>query len=314
MVNKEILANPDPSMPHCHCASVALTAAGDVLVAWYGYTEKETSSAVMILARKPAGATRFQRPQRILSDMSSSLGNPVLFSDAEGCLHLLFVALRGHYWDSAILYASNSNDAGHTWTPAESLRMPPGLMVRYPPILRRNGYFLLPAYDESDNRTILLTAGPDGRGWMSVARFEDTGAIQGCIARRNDSQLTMILRPTGDTRRCLRVISNDDGRTWSGVVGTSLPNPLSGVSAYYCDDELFAMYNHTTKHQRFPLSVARSTDGGVSWTEPKHLDETQQEVSYPATVVDDNCVVHAVYTFGRNRIQYVSFDRDWWTS
>lgn len=312
MLNKEILANPASAMPHCHCASVALTAAGEVLVTWYAYPEKETAGAVLVLARKPAGATRFQRPRRILGEMSSSLGNPVLFCDADGRLHLLFVSLRGHYWDSAVAYTSASDDGGNTWTPPESMRMPSGLMVRYPPIQRRNGYFLLPAYDESENRTILLTAGPDGRGWVRVAQFEDTGAIQGCIARRSDKRLTMILRPTGDTRRCLRVMSDDDGRTWSGVVGTSLPNPLSGVAAFYCDDELFAMYNHTTQHQRYPLSVSRSSDGGVSWSEPKHIDETHQEVSYPATVVDDKGVVHAVYTFGRNRIQYVSFDRDWW--
>lgn len=312
MVNKETLSNPDPAIPHCHCPSVALTLTGDVLVAWYAYVEKETSAAVLVLARKPADAARFLRPRRILGEMSSSLGNPVLFCDTGGRLHLLFVSLRGHYWDSATLYASASDDAGHTWTPAESLRMPSGLMVRYPPVLRRNGYFLLPAYDEAENRTILLTAGPDGRGWVSVTRFADAGAIQGCIARHDDTRLTMLLRPTGDARRCLRVFSNDDGRSWSGVVGTSLPNPLSGVAAFYSDDVLFAVYNHTTEHRRYPLSLSRSTDGGVSWTEPKHLDETPQEVSYPSTAVDANGVIHAAYTFGRNRIQYVCFDRDWW--
>ncbi|MCH7840599.1 MAG: exo-alpha-sialidase [Planctomycetes bacterium] len=166
--------------------------------------------------------------RQILSELNSSLGNPVLFCDQVGRVHLLFVALRGHYWDSAVLRVTHSDDLGRSWSTPESLCFPPGLMVRYPPIARRNSCLLLPAYEETKKQTVILIAGPDASGWMAVTKFDNLEAIQGCIVRQSDAELTMILRPSGGTRACLRSISSDDGRTWSRVMRTSLPNPLSG--------------------------------------------------------------------------------------
>lgn len=96
------------------------------------------------------------------------------------------------------------------------------------------------------------------------------------------------------------------------IMPTTLPNPLSGVAAVQVGDTLCAIYNHTTEHQRYPLSLSYSTNRGTSWTGPIHLDETAQEVSYPSFVVDEQDVVHGVYTFGRSRIQYVTLDREFW--
>ena len=312
MFTKQILGNPDLSVPHCHCPTITLAPSGDLLVAWYAYVEDETRDGILIFARKPVGKGGFDPPRRILSEMNSSLGNPVLFCDQSGTVHLLFVALRGHYWDSAVPLTCSSDDLGKSWSVPEVPRQPAGIMVRYPPILRRNDYFLLPAYDEKNNHTVLLTAGSDARGWMTVAHFDGPEAIQGCIVRQGDVELTMILRPCGDNPRCMRSISTDDGRTWSRVMPTSLPNPLSGVAAFGLDDMLCAVYNHTTQHRRYPLSLSYSTDRGTSWKGPIHIDETEHEVSYPSFVVDRTGVAHGVYTFGRRRIQYVSFDRTWW--
>ncbi len=312
MFQKELLSNPDSSFGHCHCATITLTPTGDLLAAWYAYREDESRGAVLVVARKRAGRPRFEKPQRILSDMKSSLGNPVLLNGEAGRIHLLFVALRGHYWDSAIVNQSYSDDLGLTWSTPESLRLDPGMMVRYPPIVRKNTYFLLPAYDEKTNQTLLLTAGPDASGWMPVQHFDDIASIQADIVRQDDKNLTMIIRPTGDDRCCIRRLSVDDGRSWMPAMRTTLPNPLSGVAAFGVDDCLCAVYNHTTEHQRYPLSLAYSQDRGTSWSEPVHIDETKHEVSYPSFLSDDKGVTHGVYTFGRNSIQYVTFDRSWW--
>jgi predicted neuraminidase len=121
-----------------------------------------------------------------------------------------------------------------------------------------------------------------------------------------------MLRPCGDDRVCLRSISGDDGRSWCNPLRTTLPNPLSGLAAFAVGETMCAVYNHTTEHQRYPLSLATSDDWGVSWSPPRHLDTTPPEVSYPAFVVDRRQVAHGVYTFGRSRICYVAFDREWW--
>lgn len=309
---KEMLSNPDPAWPHCHCASIALSPGGDLYVTWYAYKEKETCDGILIFARKPKGANKFDKPRRILSEMNSTLGNPMLFSNDQGRIYLMFVALRGHYWDSAVLNQTYSDDQGISWQVPETVRLDPGIMVRYPPIVRNNQYLLLPAYDEKTNHTVLLTTDSEVSSWIPVTTFQDTEVIQGCIVRRNEKEMTMLLRPAGDRRVCFRSVSVDDGRTWSNVIPTTLPNPLSGVAGFYVDDKLCAVYNHTREHQRYPLSLAYSRDGGTSWSDPIHIDETPHELSYPAFVVDDAGVAHGVYTFGRERIQYVSLDRDGW--
>jgi len=222
------------------------------------------------------------------------------------------VALRGHYWDSAVAYCTTSEDEGRTWSTPQMLRLDEGMMVRYPPIARNNTYFLLPAYDENKNETVLLTAGPDALGWFPVAHLGGIDAIQGSPVRLDKDRWAMILRPANDNRCCMRSISADDGKTWSPVTRTTLPNPLSGVAAFAVGNTLCAVYNHTHEHQRYPLSLAYSNNCGTSWSDPIHIDETEHEVSYPSFIVDDAGVAHGVYTFGRNRIQYVTFDRNWW--
>lgn len=312
MFQKEILANPDAAFGHCHCATIAIGADGDLVVAWYAYPREETRGAVLFLARRRSGGARFEKPRRILAAMNSSLGNPVLFFDANGRLHLLFVALSGHYWDSAVAQSCHSDDMGVSWSVPESLRLQKGIMVRHPPILRKNGYYLLPAYDEKTNQTVLLTAGPDAEGWMAVETFKESGAIQGCMVRNSDSELFLLLRPAGDRRICLRAISGDDGRSWSRVLPTSLPNPLSGLAGFSMGHNLCAVYNHTTEHRRTPLSLSWSNDRGTSWSAPVHIDESNFEVSYPSFVTDGRGNAHGVYTLGRNLIQYVRFDQAWW--
>lgn len=312
MFFRETLANPSSAVPHCHCPSLAFTPAGDLLVAWYAYPAEETRDAVLILARRRPGRSHFDNPKRILSQFQSSLGNPVLFHDGKDRVHLLFVALKGRYWDSATLMRSHSDDGGTTWSTPESLRTPDGMMIRHAPVIRRNGYFLLPAYDENEKQTVLMTAGPDGDGWMEVERLQDTATMQGTITRQGEADLCMMLRPGGEDRICFRSISGDDGRTWSPVVRTPLPNPLSGIASFQAGDTLCVVYNHTSEHRRYPLSLAWSKNRGTSWSDPVHIDETEHEVSYPAFVTDDRGVAHGVYTCGRTRIQYVRFDQGWW--
>ncbi len=312
MYNSELLRNPSSTYPHSHAASIAIAPTDDIFVTWYAYPEDETRDAVLMLARRRPGARLFDKPIRIMEQLTKSLGNPVIFFDQFGTLHLLFVSLHGHYWDSAKLYATNSENLGQTWSTPHVLQLSDGVMLRYPPIVRTNTYMLLPAYNEKTNQTVMLMGGPDGEGWYEVDHFDGLQAIQGNIVRRDEKNLTMILRPYGQERCCMRCMSSDDGKTWMPVMRTTLPNPLSGAAAFSMDGTLCVVYNHTTEHRRYPISFSSSTNQGTSWSEPIHLDATEHELSYPAFTVDKNGVAHGVYTFGRTAIQYVAFDTSWW--
>ncbi len=312
MFVRDIIGNPMPAYPHCHCATITTLPGGDVMLAWYAYPETETRDGILMCARRNLRTQRFEGLKRLFPELNSSLGNPTLFCDPQGRVHLMFVALHGSYWDSAKLLRAHSDDEGTTWSTPQVLQFPKGTMVRHPPVLVRERFLVLPAYDESDNRTVLLRSGLDADEWTVDRTFDGDEAIQASLVRQSPDELTMLLRPCGEPRRCLRRISGDDGRSWSTLLRTPLPNPLSGLAGFQVGSDLCLVYNHTEAHQRWPLSLSWSNDRGVSWKGPLHIDDTQHELSYPAFVVDAQNVAHGVYTFGRNRIRYVAFNEEWW--
>ncbi|MCH8964540.1 MAG: exo-alpha-sialidase, partial [Planctomycetes bacterium] len=264
MFSKMYFTNPDPGIPHCHAPSICQAASGSLLMVWYAYPNIETEEGILVLVRKPAGSSEWSATRRILTKLNGTLANPVLFEDADGVLWLMFVTLRGHYWDSAVLMASRSSDEGETWSTPHTVINDPGMMVRHPALMRGDRSVILPAYDERSNETVLLSYNPHTSTWTEYFRFAASKAIQACLVGVSIRKWIMVLRPTGEQRACLRTISNDEGQTWSQVIQTSLPNPLSGIAAFQSGEELCVVHNHTTEHQRYPLSMCCSRVQGVS--------------------------------------------------
>ena len=87
---------------------------------------------------------------------------------------------------------------------------------------------------------------------------------------------------------------------------TSLPNPLSGITAFVVEDSIALVYNHTENHQRFPLSISITHDGGTTWEDPWHFETVENEVSYPSFIKGRDGIIHGVYTYNRRMIKYVS--------
>ena len=116
--------------------------------------------------------------------------------------------------------------------------------------------------------------------------------------------------PTDDPRIVWRSRSADDGSSWSTPIQTPLPSALAGIGAFATDGLIGLVHNHTLEHQRYPLSIAVTRDGGVSWTEPWHIDTVPYEVSYPSFMVDTKGRIHGVYTYNRRMIKHVSIDPD----
>jgi hypothetical protein len=71
----------------------------------------------------------------------------MLFQDPRGRIHLLYVILRGNYWNDAYLQEMWSDDEGQTWSNPIQLWQSSGMKVRHPPTLLDSGSYLLPAYD-----------------------------------------------------------------------------------------------------------------------------------------------------------------------
>lgn len=308
MIDAEFLHNPHDKGMFCHCPSILETQSDTLMVAWYVYPVDEYADATLAFAKKPKDHSTWGLSESILNTSKFSLGNPMLFQDPEGRIHLLYVAIKGKYWNDAYLQEVWSDNEGLTWSKPLQHWQNPGMMVRHPPVLLDSGSYLLPAYDETARQTVLLSSKPPYSKWQEIYRFEDPDLIQASLVKENG--LTLVFRPSTDPRKIRISHSSDQGKTWSQPETTPLPNPLSGVSAFSANNNLVVIYNHTEEHQRWPLSASWKQKGSNAWGEVLHIDPVQLEVSYPSFISGRNNLVHGVYTYNRRMIKYVKFSED----
>ena len=310
MIDAEFLHNPVDKGIFCHCPSILETQSGTLMVVWYAYPEDEYIGATLALSKKRKGQDTWNSGNSILDTGKYSAGNPMIFQAPGGRVHLLYVVLKGSYWNDAYLQGIHSDDEGQTWSKPVQIWQSPGMMVRHPPVLLDSGAYLLPAYDEKTRQTILLSSKPPYSKWQEAYRFEAPELIQPAIVKENSGRLTLVFRPSTDPKRVQLSHSTDQGETWSQPQQTPLLNPLSGISAISVNNNLLVIHNHTEEHQRWPLSASWSRNGGKNWEDVRHFDQVHMEVSYPSFIVGSDNTVHGVYTYNRRLIKYVKFGED----
>lgn len=311
-MTSEFLYNPPNVGSYCHCATLIRTQSGNLLAAWYAYPEEEYKDAQLVLARQVQESTgpRWIPSQTILPPSVYSQGNPVLFLAPMGRIYLFFVGLKGSYWNDADLQAISSDDDGHTWTDPVSFQLPAGTMVRGTPLVGEHDELLLPVYEERSKDAILLVSEPSYHTWREGYRFEDPPLIQPTLVREVHEGLTMYFRPTQEPKKIWRSVSRNGGKTWCNPIQTPLPNPLSGIAAVSGGGVTALIYNHTFKHQRYPLSVSVTQDMGVTWSQPWNFENVEHEVSYPCFIHDGKGMFHGLYSFNRRMIKYVTFPEE----
>ncbi len=162
---------------------------------------------------------------------------------------------------------------------------------------------------------------PDlGKTWQQTGPIDDTkkfDAIQPTILTHSDGRLQTLCR--SKKNKIVQSWSADDGRTWSNLSATMLPNPNSGFDAVtLADGRHLLVYNPTTNAPdgragpRTPLNVAISEDG-LQWKEALVLEnqprgdsfEKAGKYSYPAVIQTPDGLVHIIYTWRRVRIKHV---------
>jgi len=310
LIEAEFLYNPADKGMHCHCPTILECQSGKLLAVWYVYNVDEYRNATLALASKNLKDSIWNTTKTISIDSKYSLGNPVLFQEPNGRIHLMYVALRGTYWNDAVLYSIYSEDDGETWTDPRLLWKELGMMVRHPPVFLKSEVCLLPAYDECKKRSIILSSQPPYSNWEISYQFKESDIIQSTLIKTEEDDLIMFFRPHSDPRFIWKSQSCDQGNSWSTPDMTSLPNPLSGISAISKNNAIAMIYNHTHEHQRYPLSVSLSKDGGTTWEENWTLDNVPLEVSYPSFITGKDNTIHGVYTYNRRMIKYVKLDQN----
>ena len=337
---------PQPT-PSAHASSIAVMQDGSLRVAWFG-GEREGARDVAIHMAQYESRNGEVRPVRISTEATEGapattqegwvsltrerlqtltsrvirkLGNPVLWVDGAGRLHMHVVSVSYGGWSGSAINQLVSEDGGHTWTSARRLILSPlfnlSTLVRNQPIMMEDGTLGLPAYHELIQTwgvwTHLTT---DGRVLQSTAmkRYEG-GWLQPAVAALSPTEACAVLRSaTTRTKRVGHAVSSNGGVSWSERTALDVPNPNASVAMIRLMDGSLLMAANPLESGRNVLQLFRSKDGGQTWVASRTIErsaDTGAEFSYPFLVQGPDGSVHLSYTWLRKGIRLCTFTPEW---
>ena len=336
--------------PSAHASSLAMAPDGSLLVAWFAGEREGARDVSIQMARFPrsffggpwradgsdalptgvmappaeywTSLTREQL-QTLTSRVIRKIGNPVLWFDGKGHLHMHVVSVSYGGWSGSAVNQLASDDEGHTWSQAKRLMLSPffnlSSLVRTQPQVMQDGSIGLPAYHEFVQKWGLwVRVEPEGAVLQAtpMQRYEGDW-LQPAVVATASTEAVAALRAGGHApRKVGRSATIDGGRTWPlrpGDATIDIPNPDSSVAMIRLSDGSLLMACNPIEHGRNRLQLFVSTDGGTHW-KPSGLIETGDagdEFSYPALVQDRDGLIHLSYTWKRQAICLCTFSPEW---
>ena len=293
-----------------HASTLVETEEG-LLAAWFGGTQERHPDVAIWTACSEG--RKWSEPTQVADGIQEETKtrypcwNPVLFQPKDGPLLLFFkVGPSPSQWWGMLMV---STDRGKTWTKPK--RLPDGQVgpVRNKPV-------------QLPDKSLLCGASTEDHGWrIHMEHTSDLGATWERTAPLNDGKEPGLIQPTilqwpfGKTQILCRSKQGkvfeswmgDDWKRWEPIKPTLLPNPNSAIDAVMLKDgRALLVYNHSAT-SRSVLNVAVSDDG-ERWQAALVLENEPGEFSYPAVIQTRDGLVHATYTWNRQRIKHVVLD------
>jgi predicted neuraminidase len=320
--------NPDSLELKAHSATLAELPDGTLVAAWYaGSGEGARDVTIQMATRRADG---IWSPPRQIFDRQSvadsmqrfvlSLGNPLLLSDEQGRLGLLFVSIAAGKWSGSSMNLSWSADRGVTWSVPEKLHLNPlanlSALPRNPPVALVGGGWGVPIYEEFFGRfpEMLWIRSEDSARTAAVSRMDDGMSVfQPSVAPLSSREALAFYRDDSGTGRVFLSRSKDGGRTWSPRQASELPNVDSGVCALRLPSgDLLCAINDSNDRKRHNLRLALSHDGGDSWkTVATLVEERGENFDYPYMILGRDGRVRMLYSSRGIRIAYAEFNEAW---
>ena len=321
VVLEEFVFNQAP-FPSCHAATIA-EVRGELICSFFGGTAERNPDVGIWVSHKFNG--RWTPVQEVANGVQTPelrypTWNPVLFQPREGDLLLFYkIGPSPSRWWGMLM---TSSDGGWNWTEPKKIVDEKGKRligpVKNKPIQLADGTILAPSSRENIGWCAHIEASRDnGKTWTVL-----TGPLND-PNKMNTIQPTLLTYPYGRIQmlcrskegKILETWSADDGKSWSPMQPTILPNPNSGIDAVtLADGRQLLVYNHSTRNQsgmghkgRGILNVALSRDG-KNWEAALVLDYEDRpgrQFSYPSVIQTADGLVHIVYTWHRKRIKHV---------
>ncbi|MBN8624959.1 MAG: exo-alpha-sialidase [Planctomycetes bacterium] len=313
VLTREFIYETAP-FPSCHASTIVEPKPGELVAAWFGGTAEKNPDVCIWVSRKESGG--WTTPQEVANGLQADgtrhpTWNPVLFQPKDGPLMLFYkVGPSPSTWWGEL---RTSGDGGRTWSDAR--RLPEGILgpIKNKPIQLADGTILSPSSVEGlspppDWQAHIERSSDGGHTWtknLVPVDAKSPGAIQPSLLQHADGSLQALGRSRGS--RIFTTSSTDGGKTWSKLELTTLPNPNSGTDAVtVADGSHLLIYNHTQKG-RSPLNLASSRDG-KTWEAALVLESEPGEYSYPAIIQSSDGLVHATYTWKRQKIRHAVID------
>ncbi len=309
LLKSEFLYETAP-FPSCHASTIVEPIGGGLVTAWFGGTAEKNPDVGIWVARLEG--SRWTAPVEVANGVQPDgqrhpTWNPVLFQPKTGPLLLFYkVGPTPSTWWGML---RTSSDGGKSWSAASRI---PGECVgpiKNKPVQLPNGDILSPSSSEHDGWRVHFERSRDlGKTWDMIGPVNDgkaVSAIQPSILFLGGDNLLAL----GRTRqgKLFQVGSTDLGKSWGAMTLTALPNPSSGTDAVTLQDgRHLLIYNHTPKG-RSPLNLALSADA-KTWQAALVLESNPGEYSYPAIIQTRDGLVHATYTWKRQKVKHVVID------
>ena len=208
-----------------------------------------------------------------------------------------------------------------------------GWMTRVHPFVLTDKSWILPLYSDGFSFSIMALTDDEGATWKASEPLVGPGNIQPSLVRKHDGGIVAYMRDNGPPpKRLMMSESKDQGKTWSPVVDSDIPNPGSGAEVIGLRDGSWALIYNDTERGRHSLAVSLSTDEGKTWKYTRHLEKgvaTDPDATnghYPSITQAADGTLHASYTYSlkgknvkkdeqgrpmRECIKYVHFDENW---
>ena len=309
MLKNEFIYESAP-FPSCHASTIVESRDG-VVAAWFGGTAEKNPDVGIWVSRH--NGKSWSVPVEVANGVQDDgkkrfpTWNPVLFQPAKGPLLLFYkVGPDPDRWWGML---RTSEDAGRTWSAAR--RLPDGILgpIKNKPVTLADGTLLCPSSSEADGWRIHMELTRDlGITWDKTPPLNDGkkfGAIQPAILFHPGGRLQALSRSRNG--RVVECWSDDNAKTWSELVATSLLNPNSGIDAVTLRDGRHLLVYNPVARGRTPLTLALSTDGRT-WQDVVTLESEPGEYSYPAIIQTRDGLAHITYTWKRQRVKHVVVD------
>lgn len=328
-----------PAIEHSsHAANLLELKNGDLLCVWFSGSAEGGSSVAIVVARLHRGTRQWTTPVVVDRQEGFSYQNPVVFEAPSGELWIVHTAQPANQGQqNARVLVTRSRDGGKNWSTPQVLFDKPGAFVRDPLVVRSDGAWLLPMYftpsggivtGAEGNYSVVKLSHDQGASWSECAMPGTGGYVQPSIVRQGDDYVAFFRSRFAD--HIFRATSKD-GCTWTEPKATVLPNNNASIQAFALHDGRVAMvFNNTHAPQvtdkpatgpRVPLSVAISSDEGVSWPLLRDLETKPandaavrvglDEYSYPSILQARDGSIVVAYTYRRETIKVVRFLPKW---